>query len=237
MLVSQIPQEVKTVIDVGCGGGQNARKIKDTGRTVDGVSPSPMLARQTRELLGKNSEVFECYFEDLQTDKKYDLVLFSESFQYMELELAMKKTVELLNPGGYLLISDIFKRDNVEGKCPLSGGHRWSAFSDTLAKFPFTPVEDNDITEQIAPTIDIENNMFMQVGLPVFNLVDEVFTQRHPLLVKLVKWKYKKKLASIHAKYFAGDRTGKMFKKFKTYRQLLYKKSNTDFVGEHPTFK
>jgi SAM-dependent methyltransferase len=224
-LLSHIPDGVKTILDVGCGKGHIARKLIDTGYKVDGVSPSHLFAEQARELLGSGSEVFECFYEQLQTDKRYDLVLFSESFQYINPEDALKKTISLLNAGGYILISDIFRID-AEGKSQVSGGHHLKKFYSVTSKYPLGLVKDIDITEQTAPNIDIEEHIFKKVVYPVTTLLGQFIDSRHPLISKIVRWKYRSKIQKIYDKYFSGQRTGENFKKFKTYRLLLYKSVN-----------
>jgi len=223
-LLSHIPEGVKTILDVGCGKGHTARELIDAGYKVDGVSPSHLFAEQTRELLGSGSEIFECNYEQLQTEKRYDLVLFSESFQYIKVEQAIQKTLTLLNAGGYMLISDIF-RIATEGKGRLSGGHYLNTFYKIMSKNPLEPVKDIDITEQTAPNIDIEGRIFKEAGYPVATLVEKLLESRYPVISKFVKWKYQKKINEIHEKYFSGQRTGENFKKFKTYRVLLYKRA------------
>ena len=223
-LNSHIPQRVEKILDVGCGTGHVARKLVDAGYHVDCVSPSPFFAKQTRDLLGNESEVFESYYEQLQTENRYDLILFSESFQYIPPEKAIEKTLGLLNSGGYLLISDIF-RINIEEKSPVSGGHSLNQFFSIISKYPLELVDNLDITEETAPNIDIEDHMFKEAVRPVVDLLQQLLDSRYPFMSKLLKWKYRKKIDKLNKKYFTGDRTGANFKKFKTYRVLLYKKT------------
>lgn len=225
-LISQIPAGVGIILDVGCGKGQMARNLVDAGYKVDCLSPSPLLTRQTRDLLGNESNVFECYYGQLQTENRYDLVLFSESFQYIDPEEAIKKTLGLLNGDGYLLICDVFRKD-VRGKSPVSGGHPLSTFYSIISKYPLELVEDLDITEQTAPNIDIEDHIFKEVVHPVTTLLEQLLDSRYPSISKLLKWKYRNKIQKLHAKYFSGRRTGESFKKFKSYRLLLYKRTNS----------
>lgn len=223
-LLSHIDENVSTILDVGCGNGQNAKRLIDEGYKVDCVSPSPTLYRQTKELLGPESTIYHTYYEDLVTDKKYDLILFSESFQYLKIEKAVNKTHSLLNDNGYMMICDIFKKD-VEGKCPMPGGHRLSAFLDVVSEYPFELVKEIDITEETALNIDIENKLFMEVGLPSWEMLNQLMYSRHPLMAKFLNWKFKKKIAKLHKKYFNGNRTGEMFKKYKSYLLLTYRKA------------
>jgi SAM-dependent methyltransferase len=221
-LISNIPQNVKNILDVGCGSGQNAKKLIEAGYNVDCVSPSPVLAEYTQDAIGSEHTVYVSYYEELMADKQYDMIMFSESFQYMDMEQAIEKTRQLLNKDGCLLICDIFKND-VEGKCTLSGGHRFSDFNEIISKSPFVPEKEIDITDKTAPTIDIEHKMFMEVGLPAWGLLDQLMDSRYPLMAKFVRWKYKKKIGRLKKKYFDGQRTGANFRKFKSYKLLVYK--------------
>ena len=90
-LLKNIPKEVKSILDVGCGSGKFAEKLIKNGYFVDCVSPSSNLNKHVKERLGNSVEIFETRFEDLLTRKSYDLILCSESFQYLLLEKAVSK--------------------------------------------------------------------------------------------------------------------------------------------------
>jgi len=222
-LVSHIPDGIKRILDVGCGSGQIARMLVEMGYQVDCVSPSTYLSKQARQLLGGNSRIFECLYEELQTDNRYDLILFSESFQYIRPEEAIKKTFSLLNEGGYILICDFFKRDT-PGSSPLPGGHPLSKFYDVVSGYPLDLVKDLDITEQTAPTLDLVNDMLNEVVKPTVELGQQLLDDRLPVVSKCLRFLYRKKINRINKKYFSGVKTAENFKKFKSYRLLLYRK-------------
>src|SRR6185503_11516759 len=100
-LMSHIPPGVKSVLDVGCGAGNTARKLLERGFTVDCVSPNGVLTSVARQVLAGRGDIFETRFQDLQTERRYDLVLFSESLLFIPLEEAFTKALSLLNPGGH----------------------------------------------------------------------------------------------------------------------------------------
>ncbi|HUW19423.1 MAG TPA: class I SAM-dependent methyltransferase [Sedimentisphaerales bacterium] len=225
-LISHIPEAVKTILDVGCGTGGLARRLVEMGYEVDGVSPSPFFAAQGRDLLGGQTNIFECRYEELQTQKRYDLALFSESFQYLGMETALEKTCRFLNPGGYMLICDVFSKD-IEGKGLQRGGHKLSKFRQVMTKYPFEPVEDLDITEETAPTIDIMGDVLRNVGEPIFHLGLRFLADRYPVAFKFLRWKYGKQVNKMREKYFNGDRTGETFKNFKSYRLVLCRKASS----------
>ncbi|HPS56098.1 MAG TPA: class I SAM-dependent methyltransferase [Sedimentisphaerales bacterium] len=224
-LLSHIPDGVKTILDVGCGSGHTTKELLALGYKVDCVSPSHFLAEKTKKLVGDRVEMFECFYEDIETDKKYDLVLFSESFQYMKVDQALQKTCDLLNPNGRMLISDIFKKD-VPNVYKISGGHSISKFEESLSHFPFELLEEVDITNYTAPNIDLISDMSEKVVQPVIVLVEKFLDSRAPFTSKCVKWIFRKKIAKIEKKYSSNTKTGENFKKCKVYKLMLFKKTN-----------
>jgi len=156
--------------------------------------------------------------------KRYDLILFAESFQYIGLEQGLKNTVRLLNNDSYMLIRDFFRRD-VEGNMGLGGGYKLNKFYDLITKYPLKLVKDLDITNETAPNIDILDDAIKNVGRPVVHSALHLFSNKHPIAFKLLEWKYRKKLNKLNDKYFGADRTGENFKKFKSYRLFLYRKT------------
>lgn len=226
-LISHIPDRVRSILDVGCGTGQLAKTLIDIGYQVDCVSPSHFLAEQARELLGNKSHIFECLYEQLQTGNLYDVILFSESFQYIGIEEALKKTVGVLNRDGYMLICDFFKKDS-PWKSIMSGGHPLKMFYDIVSKYPLRLIKDLDITEETAPTLDIVDDAFKKAVHPAVILAQQLLDNRYPFMSKFLKWMYRKKINKINKTYFNGEKTGENFKKFESYRLLLFKKTDSD---------
>ena len=222
-VVSHIPASVKTILDVGCGTGQIDKILLDKGYRVDCVSPSAYMNKHIRELLGDKCHIFECFYENVETENRYDMVMFCESFQYIDLEKALSNTSTLLNDGGYLFICDIFRRQT-ETKGIMGGGHKIGKFYHFIEQSGFRLIENQDITEQTAPNMDLMNDILLNVVKPSIDAGVRFSESRHPLIVKFLKWKYRKKTDKLHKKYFSGGRSGEDFKKFKTYQLLIYQK-------------
>ncbi|MHC4241891.1 MAG: hypothetical protein ACYSU4_05770, partial [Planctomycetota bacterium] len=132
----------------------------------------------------------------------------------------------LLNPDGYMLICDLFRKKTLE-KSDISGGHQLELFHNIVSEYPLRPIKELDITEQTAPNVDIVNDMFKKAVHPTVILTQQLLENRYSFMSKLIKWVYRKKINKINRKYFKGEKTGEKFRKFKSYQLLLYKKSGS----------
>jgi len=223
LIIDNIPEGVRSILDVGSGSGNLAKKLLELGYEVDCVLPSEFLAENIRKKLGDRSTVHVCGFEDLDTDKSYDMILFSESFQYVKLDLSINKIIDMLPHGGHLFICDFFRKD-VPGKSPLGGGHKWAKFEEKINAVPLTKKTDIDITEETAPTNDLLDKFVTEVLDPIKTMSGEYLESNYPKLTGFLNWKYEKRLAKINRVYFTGQLTGVNFIKYKTYRLLLFQK-------------
>lgn len=221
-ILSHIPPGVQTILDVGSGVGAMAYRLKAAGYEVDCVSPSPFLNQRARRRLGDSAQIFETRFEDFKTEKRYDLILFSESFQYMRLDDALTLACELMTPQGHLLICDFFKNPGPRG--PMGGGHYLEKFHNSMSRQPLIPVADIDITQETAPTLDLTQSFVTQVVQPLKERACQIGRERYPLIYKPLRWALTYPVRRINGKYFSGQRTGANFAIYKTYCLLLYSK-------------
>lgn len=223
LLISRIPPGTRRILDVGCGTGKFAHELQQRGYCVDCVSPNAMLTTHARRRLGADQVIFECLFENLQTDQRYDLILFSESFQYIPLEQAFQKSQDILTDDGHLLICDFFRADIAEPS-PLGGGHKLPALYEGLKQHHFDLLEDKDITTQTAPNLDLVRDLLNQVAFPVSSSLQNALQQKHPTLFKILAWVFQKRIGRIRRRYAQNSRNGANFARFKSYRLLLCQK-------------
>ena len=221
-LMSHVPEGVQSILDVGCGAGNTAKKLVERGYRVDCVSPNPFLTQAARDTLGDRARVFEGKFEDLATDRRYDLLLFSESFLFIKPDRALPQAERLLVPGGYLLMTDIFKAP-ADGTSPIGGGHQLPVFREIMARSRFEQLKDVDMTARIAPTFDLLDRTYSEAIRPAYDLIAARMHASHPWLTRVARWIWRKKLERLEAKHFSGRRNGANFARYKNYRLLLFR--------------
>ena len=225
LIMDQIPENINYILDVGGGSGNLALKLLNKGYSVDCVIPSAFLAEQAKTKLGNESVIHICGFEQMPSTKTYDLIIFSESFQYVKMKKSLQKIEKMTSPNGHLLICDFFRRDLPE-KSPIGGGHSWQGFKDTISTLPFQQVTNLDISVETAPTIDLLDQFCQDVLMPISEMSGSYLQYNYPYLTALLNWKLKKRIEKIRRTYLSGELNGESFKKFKTYRLLLYKRKS-----------
>ena len=173
------------ILDIGGGAGETAKKLVTLGHEVDIVIPSAFLAERCRANAGPAARVHECLFEDFETDRTFDLCLFSESFQYIPMDVSLAKCVGLLDAGGEIIVSDCFRTrdffDEDTEAARVGGGHGLEDFREILADGRFEVLSDEDITGAVAPTVEVEQDLFNVIGYAV-ERVDQGYGAAHPLV-------------------------------------------------------
>lgn len=220
------------VLDIGCGTGHVLGQLLQRGYHADGLVPSASLAKLVRkhqaEHPGKPSHLFECRFEDFPVGEhahKYDVALFSESFQYMSMDVSFELLQKILKPGGRLVICDFFKTahhgDGGPGDGSFGGGHPMAEFYRKVQTTPFELVRDEDITTRVSPNLQLVNDLLLNTIKPVGMTLDKYLSDNYPKLTWIAKKLLRKKLDKANYKYFAGNRSKETFERYKTYHLLV----------------
>lgn len=224
-VLDHIPSGVQTVLDVGCGAGRMAARLVARGYRVEGVTPSPLLAGETRKLLGDGFRVHECRFEELSVEEQYDVVYFGESFTYMQTEAALEKSVRCIREGGYLVICDFFRTEAL-GDSPLNGGPRLTRFRELAAAQPLELCEDIDITKETAPTLDLADELITNVASPTWQILMEGLQAKRPAISWIGRRLMGKKIERFEKRYLRGAWSGSNFERYKSYRLMVFRRTD-----------
>jgi SAM-dependent methyltransferase len=227
-LLGKIPPGVKSILDVGCGTGNLAQQLVQRDYQVECVSPAPLLTEAARERLGSRVPIYPTTLEKLHANHTYDLLLFSESFQYIPPQESLPKANRLLNTGGYVLLCDFFSIED-SGPSALRGGHPLRAFREYLATQPFRVLVDDDITARTAPNLKLIDDMLQDYALPVWDAARYYLRENHPWLSRALRPLLGKRLKKLEFKYFSRQRTAETFQRHKSYRCMLLQK-----IGDVP---
>lgn len=175
------------ILDIGGGAGETARKLGDMGHSVDIVVPSAFLAERCRHN-APQARVHECRFEGFTGSGPFDLCLFSESFQYIPPDIALGKARALLAPGGEILIGDCFRHGTAQaepGQRLPGGGHDLAQTRAELTRQGLALLAEEDITEAVAPSIELERGFYMVIGHAI-DRIDAALRANKPMQRRLL---------------------------------------------------
>ncbi|GFE69739.1 bifunctional 2-polyprenyl-6-hydroxyphenol methylase/3-demethylubiquinol 3-O-methyltransferase UbiG [Chroococcus sp. FPU101] len=189
-LLDFIPKTVTTILDVGCGMGGNAAYLLERGFAVEGLAPDPLQQEQFLKRTNGQSIFHLTTFEAFKTTSCYDLILLSESSQYIAPVDIAQSALSLLNSGGYLLIADMMRHDANYKEGIFSNCHVITELQTALEEAGFISVRTEDISLQIAPTIDLCVDHFQRFGVSTFTYVGDLIAIAVPPLYKLLRWVY-----------------------------------------------
>ncbi|MFH2071063.1 MAG: methyltransferase domain-containing protein [Elusimicrobiota bacterium] len=222
-LLGFIPADVKSVLDVGCGTGSVSAKLSEKKFNVEALTPDEYQATLFRQNC-PDITFYPTKFEDLETDRKYDLILSAESWQYLNLDDAFAKCQSLLRPGGYLLIADYFRKtqDTYYRTC-----HVEKTFLETISKYPFESVRSEDITEMVLPTLKFGTGIYSSYVLPVMEIISGYLKTQFRFAAGLLSFLFSGQLKRINKYIYVHTKEKLDAEKFKermVYKIFLYKK-------------
>jgi len=196
-LLSFIPPTTQTILDVGCGVGGNASYLLAQGFSVEGLAPDAFQQEQFLQQTQGLAPFHLTTFENFRATHPYDLILLSESSQYIAARDIAQGAAQLLNAGGYLLIADMMRSNaqytqGIFSNCCLIG-----ELETALTQAGFVPLTREDISAQIVPTIDLCVQNFQRFGLSTLHYLGDLLVIAVPPLYKLLRWIYGRYLESL----------------------------------------
>jgi len=192
-LLGYIPS-VKTILDVGCGTGISTEILISKGYNVECLSPD-LYNQQIINEKFKGAVKFQLtQFENFSATRKYDLILMSESSQYISLKKLFEKCKEFLNKDGYILTSDYFRKEatGYYGSCAVL-----SRFLYEAEKNGFKIVKDEDITENVLPTLLIGQLYYGKFVVPITEAIVSLLNDEIPKTAKVISFLFKRKIKKL----------------------------------------
>lgn len=222
-LIAMFPPGVHRVADVGCGTGATAVQLKAAGLDVECVNPDEYQGQVFRKLRGDGLPLHRVRFQDFRPSAPFDLVLMSESAQYVPSVDLFAAARRCLKPGGWLLVADYFRRE------PVAYYRTCHVLKDFLAaaeQAKFSLKKQVDITENVLPTLLLGRNVYNEYVVPLAEIMGGYIEQRAPFALKVVQLFLRKKLEKM--RWYVYEKTPEkvdpeMFRKNVVYAFYLFK--------------
>ena len=227
-LLSFLSDAPLRILDIGGGAGETAKKLAALGHRVEIVVPSSFLAERCRANVGPDTPVHETTFEEFVSEGGFDVCLFSESFQYVPMSAALEKSASLLLPNGFILIADCFRSEafrSIAGtRRIVGGGWLLSDFRKALSERSLEILREEDISEDVAPSVELEQEFFNLIGYCA-ERIDSGIAASHPFARSLAAFFFRlifgrRRLARLASRLHEKNRTAKEFCRFNRYLML-----------------
>lgn len=224
-LVALLPPAPASVLDIGGGTGAMAGRLHSLGYDVEMLTPSEVQVGLAREALGDTVKVHLSRLEEFSTDRRFDVCLFSESFQYMPMSVSLPKAKSMLQSGGRVVVADCFRSENFRGGRQIGGGHRFSGLAPRLEEEGLCITSDEDVTAMAAGTILLDQRVYQEVISPIVSDLGSSVRSRSAVLHWLIGAVYrlfvrKSERQRIADRLKAEHRTPERFIEMNTYRFL-----------------
>lgn len=227
-ILASIPKDVRSILDVGCGAGGNAKAMVTAGYQVACIDPDPYLLEKTKAATNQKVKTHVGLYENVKdvAPESVDLVLMSESCQYINPQEGWKLHSKHVKPGGYVMAVDFFITRDIDQPYLSKSGHRLESFIQVAKNAGFELVNKEDITKETAPTMDLYQEIIFTKVFPVCEAIFEFVRRKFSWVYKLMAFFMRDKLIFLKEKYSHQDSV--TFAKYKTYLVLVFKKQSTE---------
>lgn len=148
LLLINLPPPPAKILEVGTGTGTLLVQLRGLGYQVVGINPDKHQVDYANSQHASDLEIQVCSFESYETSMKFDVIIFQEVSQYVELERLFSKSRQLLNKSGILLIVDEMKSTD-----SASHLHNIFDYSELGEQYNYQQVLNLDLTDRAMPTL------------------------------------------------------------------------------------
>ena len=215
------------VLDIGGGTGELAKRMTELGHEVEIVVPDEFLATRCRQKADPSVRVHQMKFERFATDRRFDVCLFAESLQYINLSTALENAIGHLSPDGEILVGDCFRVGSgiaPSGKKAAGGGHSLAAFRGELERLSLVVLQEEDVTLEAAPSIELERQFYVLVNSVVSRLelmMRQDYPISHWILGRLLS---RQLIGKLNRRFTGGERSIDQFCQHNRYLFLKLKR-------------
>lgn len=223
-LLQLIPKGVKKILDVGCGTGGVAKLLVERNYEVTCIAPDPYLIERTIENTKGRVKTYTDLYENIQefSPESFDLILMSESCQYIKPDPGWAQNTKVLKKGGYYLVADFFKIRPIDNPLMSKSGQPLDDFLERASKANFKLLQKLDITPNVSPTMDLFQEILDLRIFPLLEAVDEFLQRKIPLLYKTLRFFFGKKISFLVGRY--KTQNAENWIRYKGYYIFLFQK-------------
>jgi len=193
-LLDLIPAGTRRILDVGCGTGATAVQLQERGFAVECLTPDAYQIEVFRQKRGGQIPLHQARFEDFAAAAPFDLVLMSESVQYVPPPALFAAAKRNLVPGGALLVSDYFR---LQPTPYYKTCHVYREFLDQAAAAGLALRHEQEITERVLPTLALGDQVYRGYVIPILEIVAGLIEQKAPHIKRFVTFAWRKKIAKL----------------------------------------
>ena len=224
-LTSFIPEDVKTILDVGAGIGGNSSYLLNKGYKVEALSPDDYQEQVFAEKYNGEVRFHRSKFEDFNPEKQYDLILESDSACYIQIQPGWKTARKTVRDGGYLLASDYFLHHNDgSGDWHIKASHNEKVYMEIGEEYGFKLLREYDQTENTMPTLDSAKAFMERYIYPTVEFSSNYMDKNHSFIMRILKKAFGKRVNEKMKQLSLLD--SNEFRKYKRYMIFLFQKVN-----------
>jgi len=156
-------------------------------------------------------------------ERKFDLILESESACYIKIDEGFSKARDVLKDGGYLLASDYFVHFRDSSKnAHLRSSHDMNTYLGAAKDHGFELLEEYDQTENTMPTLDYGKYFIGRFIEPTMDYIIYSAKKNYPKMASVIGSFIKPKYDSKKDQLDLLD--SQLFRKYRKYMIYLFKK-------------